>query len=167
MSRIVNLIRNSLTQPDAPMADSCWSPKGLANSTSFSDFSLGTASEVESVMTNAPDVSPTSSVDSSHAFFARRMSCDYPQATPASQHETHGLFRASFDGRSGLWPRHLQDHERRRNVWIGNNAQADQVAHSAPVSAAAPPPIPKPPRQRKIDGLDFYEYVELIRSSSL
>jgi hypothetical protein len=55
------------------------------------------------------------------------------------------------------------DTERRRNVWIGNNAQADQVAHSAPVSAAAPPPIPKPPRQRKIDGLDFYEYVELIR----
>lgn len=68
---------------------------------------------VESVMTS-PDISPTSSVESSHNYFARRMSCDYPAAAAGQHQVAAGLFRSSFDGRTSLWPRQPQDHGAQR-----------------------------------------------------
>lgn len=51
-----------------------------------------------------------------------------------------------------------------RNFWASIGEDTLSRSAPAPVKTVAAP-VPKPPqsRQRKIDGLDFYEYVELIR----
>lgn len=164
-SLLRNLLRtSSVSRPsDEPSSPS------LKASPSFSDFSCGVQAETEDT-TAAPEPKSVACSPGTPCSIDRR-SFDSLQSQSSIG---SFLSRRSLDARGLLWGNKTDAGGEMESALksspsmpIPNNNAHAHAKHSRPLPASAELTPRQKARKQKIDGLEFYEWAELIRSSSL
>jgi hypothetical protein len=157
-SFVRSLLRTSSLTPDTQPGPTRTS-FGLRQSPSFNDFSLHVAQDAESEFEDHGAHRANSGARMT------RHSSPFPASYPADT-RSH-LEYLSREGESRLWngrpPSGASSGAKGLHIPQGKLSYQNHLP-----SASAPPRAPsRRKREGKIDGMDYYEFCELIRSSSL
>ncbi|KAI3425377.1 hypothetical protein D9Q98_009141 [Chlorella vulgaris] len=171
------------------LGDECSTPRTLTSSTSFNDFSMHVATDVDheqgadaqgAAGAHAPmqaSVFGSSAPTSGYAGLGSSAALKIPRSSMAHLLAQRAL-GSGLSGDAGT-PRSSLDVPAPSSAATSPRASIEAPSPRSPGgpmgAAAEEPPSPRSPRtpggrrkkQTKVDGMDYYEFCELIRSSSL